>query len=204
MSICRHTHFSAGIPACAAAMAAMLFAGCGNKNNGNAFDEGFDQLSDGQKVAYVMQNADPDSVARFICDAALGKVPGATIKSLPEATLYAYENYKDEARLQTFSSTYDEYVASRPLDDKMRLMKMAGEIDMQGIGLQLGLEYVDRIRSDHKNAAQVQKEIESFRKACAGDPDTFRRFLTGFKVALEEDHGKDLPEDIYNKFKEYE
>lgn len=190
--------------ALAALALSLMAASCGGRESADgAFGEGFDKLSDARKVAYVMQNAAPDSVARFICNAALGKVPGASIDTLATATLYAYEHYTDEADLQTFSAAYDEYAASLPLDDKMRIMKMAGEVDPQGIGYELGLEYVDRIRRSHRSSEEVVREIEAFRKACSSDTMMFRRFLTGFKVALEVDRGKDLPDDIYTKFKNY-
>lgn len=183
--------------------AAMLTACSGaNKSDGH-FDEGFQKLSDGDKVAYVMQNATPDSVARFIVDAAIGRIPGVTIQSLPEATLYAYEHYKSEKDLQTFSVAYDDYAESLPLEGKMKVMRLAGEIDPQGIGYQLGLQYVSHIRDGEMSVDEVTTEIEAFRKACADDDMMFQRFITGFKVALEADRGKDLKNDIYLKFKNY-
>lgn len=184
--------------------AAALLTACSGTNKGNGqFDEGFQKLSDGDKVAYVMQNASPDSVARFIVNASIGRTPGVTIQSLPEATLYAYEHYSSEKDLQTFSNAYDEYAESLPLEGKMKIMKLAGTIDPNGIGYQLGLEYVSHIRNGEMSVDEVTEEIEAFRKACANDDKMFQRFITGFKVALEEDHGKDLKDDIYLKFKNY-
>lgn len=184
-------------------IAALLTACSGTKKGDNRFDEGFQKLSDGEKVAFVMQNASPDSVARFIVNASIGRIPGVAIQSLPEATLYAYEHYKNEKDLQTFSAAYDDYAESLPLEGKMKIMKLVGEIDPQGIGYQLGLQYVSHIRDGEMSVDEVTKEIEAFRKACADDDMMFQRFITGFKVALEEDHGKDLKDDIYLKFKNY-
>lgn len=181
-----------------------MIAGCGNdKDKSSGFDEGFNRLSDAAKVEYVMKNADPDSVARFICNAALGKIPGVEIDTLATATLYAYENYRRDEDLQSFSMAFDEYVRHMRLEDRMRMMKMAGEVDPQRIGYELGLQYVDCIRADRKNVGDVESEIEAFRKACGSDTMMFQRFMTGFKVVLDIDRGKDLSEEIYTKFKNY-
>lgn len=186
------------------ATALALSACSGNKDGEGNWPKGFDSLSDNAKVEYVMENATPDSLARFIIDASLGKVKGARIDTLSVATMYAYEHLKNESDIQTFSAAYDEYSANLPLSDKMQVMKMAGELDPQGIGYQLGLTYVDIIRTNRKNAETVTSEIEAFRSACGEDTVMFQRFLTGFRTVLDVDHGKDLPEDIYRKFKDYQ
>lgn len=185
--------------------AAILLPACsgGGKNEKEGFPEGFNSRSDREKVSYVMEHASPDSVARFICMAALGKVPGVKIDTVAMATLYAYENYKDST-LALFSSEYDSFSSSLPLADKMRLYKLVGEIDPQGLGYDLGLHYVDRIREKKMTVDQVKQEIEALRKACADDSDTFTRFLVGFKTVLGVDRGKDLSPEIYEAFINYE
>lgn len=184
---------------------AMLIPACGNgkKNGQGVFPEGFNNKTDREKVVYMMENASPDSVARFICLAALGKIPGVKIDTVAMATLYAYENYTDTT-LARFSSEYDQFVNGLNLADRMRFYKMAGEIDPQGLGYDLGLHYVDQIREKKMNAKDVKTEIEAFRKACADDPETFTRFLVGFKTVLNVDKGKDLSQEIYDTFINYE
>ena len=180
----------------------LMLASCGgNGDSAGNYPKDFATMNDSQKVAYMMQNVTPDSVARFICDAALGK-NSAKINSLSEATLHAYENYKD-ADLQTFSTAYDEYAESLPLNEKMRLRKLAAQDDPMGLGYELGLEYVNMIRVDHKSAAQVEKEIAALKSECQKNPEdslTFGRFMKGFKVALEVDGSADVPREIYNKY----
>ena len=179
-----------------------LISSCGGKDKSGANLPGdFAARSDAQKVAYMMKNASPDSVARFICRGALGEIPGVKIDTLANATLYAYEHYK-EAELQTFSVAYDEFAESLPLDRKMKLRKLAAEEDAMGMGYQLGLEYVNSIRMDHKNAAEVEAEIAALKKACENPADsaTFTRFMKGFKVALEYDGNNEIPREIYNKY----
>lgn len=182
----------------------LLFMACGKaKNNGgDEFPENFGTMNDAQRVAFVMKNCSPDSVARFICSAALGKVKGARIDTLANATLYAYENYPD-TELVVFSEAFDSVTTSLPLADKMKIISLAGMSDPQGLGYELGLEYVGRIRDSRMNAETVEREIEELRKVCASDTMTFRRFLTGFQTALRIDHGNDFPEDIYNRFINY-
>lgn len=182
----------------------VLAASCGGRDkNVGDFPQNFSQIGDAGRVSYMMSKVSPDSVARFICNAALGKVPGARIDTLATATLYAYENYRDE-NLQTFSSAYDEFSENLPLDEKMTLRKLAAVDDPMGLGYELGLEYVNKIRLDAKQSAEVEKEIDAFRRACAKNPEdslTFKRFLKGFQVALDYDGGEGIPADIYSKYK---
>lgn len=182
---------------------ALATAGCGSDNGGNAsFPKNVARMSDAEKVAYVMKSCTPDSVARFICRAALGEVNGVKIDTLANATLYAYEHYKD-GDLQTFSQTFDSFAEELPLDLKMRLRKLAAEQDPMGLGYQLGLEYVNVIRTDHKNAETVEREIAALKKECmksAEDTATFTRFMKGFKVALDMDGDNDIPRAIYQKY----
>lgn len=184
--------------------AVALMAGCSGKGgDAGSFPADFNSLSDGERVAYVMDNASPDSVARFICLAALGKVPGAKIDTLATASLYAYEHYSDST-LTIFSDEFDRFSSSLPLPDRMRIMALSGLIDPQGLGYELGLHYVDQIRERKMNTAEVKAEIEALRKACADDPKTFSRFLTGFKTVLRLDRGKDLDAEVYEAFINYE
>lgn len=175
------------------------FAACGgNKHGEGEFPENFGQLDDAGRVAFVMENATPDSVARFICLAALGKVPGARIDTLPTATLYAYENYKDSA-LTIFSDEFDRFSSTLPLPEKMKILVLAGTLDPQGIGYDLGLHYADQIREKKMTASQVREEIKAFREAA--DSQTYERFIKGFQVVLKADGGNDLPAEIYNEYK---
>lgn len=182
----------------------LLVAGCGKKDNGGeGFPSDFNTKGDQYRVAYMMERVSPDSVARFICNAALGKVEGARIDSLSLATLYAYENYKDSALIQ-FSDAYIQFESAQSLPDKMRLYVMAGDHDPQGLGYELGLEYVSNIREDKKTIAEVENEIREFKKACGADTTTYRRFLIGFKTVLDLDRDKDLEKGIYNHFINFE
>ncbi len=182
---------------------ALLISACGAKtgNDKAGLPNDFASLSDAQKVEYMMNNVSPDSVARFICDAALGKLPEARIDTFALASAYAYEHYND-SDLLVFSREYDDYAANLPLADKMKILAMAGQIDPQGLGYELGLEYVSHIRDAKMTVDDVRKEIEAFKDACANDSSTYVRFMKGFQTVLKVDHGKDLPEEIYKKFVE--
>lgn len=187
----------------APALTITLMVACkGGSGSGGDFPGDFSQWPDTAKVGYMMKHTTPDSVARFICNATIGRVPGIEIDSISEATLYAYESYKSHD-LDKFQEEYDGYSSTLPLALKMKLLfKVATENPIQ-LGYQLGLEYVERIREDQKSVADVEAEIKEFRKACGADTETYDRFIKGFKIALQEDHGKDLPEDIYRHFINY-
>ena len=179
------------------------FAGCGRSGeNSEGFPDGFRSMSSGGKVEYMMQHVEPDSVARFICEAALGMYPGVGI-DLSEATLYAYEHYKGKD-FEKFTIAYEDCTESFSLSDKMKLYQLAGTTDPQQFGYTLGLEYISNIRSQSKDVNAIRQELAEFRKVCGTDKDTYRRFVIGFKTALKADHGKDLDEAIYTEFINYE
>lgn len=175
--------------------------GSGEKSEGN-FPSDFNNLTDTQKVAYVMQHATPDSVARFVCNVPLGKVPGVTL-DYNAATIYVYDTYKTEDQA-AYAAAFDSYVDSLPLPDRMRLYSISGAEDPQGLGYKLGLDYVRSIRDNHMTPDQVEKELKEFKKACGTDTETYHRFIVGFHTVLNLDHGKDLPEEIYTRFINYE
>ena len=187
----------------AALLAACLLCSCGNKENSSAdrLPANFDSLGDAAKVAYMMKMVSPDSVARFICDAALRKNKGETIDTLAIAVAYAYENFNDSS-LIVFSREFEDYSENLPLSDKMKIYMMAGQTDFKRLGYELGLEYVNHIRESRMSVEDIKREIEEFRKACADDSATYKRFVKGFKTVLKVDHGKDLSEDVYKAFSE--
>ena len=193
-----------GMPGLVLFALSALAGACGDGKDGEGnFPKNVAFMSDSQKVAYVMRKAKPDSVARFICNASLGKVPGVKIDTLANATLYAYEHYKD-ADLQTFSAAFDEYTSSLPLNEKMMLHKLAADKDPMQMGYELGLEYVNDIRVNHKDEARVEQEIAALKRVCSKNPEdslTFVRFMKGFKVALDYDKPGDIPRRIYEKYK---
>lgn len=180
---------------------ALMLSGCGRGGNGNGdgLPENFDKMSDNQRVAALMKIISPDSLAHLLVDASLGRMEGVRIDTLAMATLYAYEQYHGED-LNKFSQEFDDYCQSQSLADKMRLYAMTGKVDPQQMGFQLGLEYVGYIRDHKVSEKEIDAEIAAFKKACTSDPETYKRFLTGFKTVLEADKGKDLPPNIYRKY----
>lgn len=185
------------------ALASLVFISCGSrKTAAQTMPEDFDQFADTAKVAYMMYAVSPDSVARFICDASLGKSEVGRISAFPEATAYAYQNYAD-SNLIVFSQEMDYYSANLPLAEKMKIYAMAGKTDPQRLGYELGLEYVGYIRDNKTGVEDVKREIEALKTACGEDSLTYIRFLKGFKTVLQADRGKDLPEEIYNVFINY-
>lgn len=182
----------------------LLFPACGGKGgDANDFPKGFRDLSDGQKVAYMMEHVSADSVARFIIYASLGKIEGVRIDSLNLATLKAYETYTDTA-LQSFSWEFDRVAEELPLHDKMHLRMLVGAEDPQGLGLTLGLEYLNQIRVKGMTADEVTEELKELKRASADDPDMYARFLIGFRTVLSYDRNSDMPKEIYDRFLKYD
>lgn len=182
----------------------LIVTACGSKKGGAGdYPDNFSRIGDVGRVDYIMQNATPDSLARFVINSALGLNPGAPIDSLSMATLYIYDHLKD-SDLETFSVEYDSYIETLPLDEKMKVYMLGGSEDPQKLGYKLGLEYLGSIRENNKNAAQVERELQAFKKACGTDTAMYRRFIIGFHTVLDVDKGTDVPADIYNKFRNYE
>lgn len=177
---------------------------CGRgKQDVSLFPADFVRMDDAAKVKYMMERVTPDSVARFICDASLGRVEGVRIDTLSMATLYAYEHYKDDD-LQSFQTAYDAYADNLPLADKMRLRKLAASDNPDALGYQLGLEYVNDIRTGRRPASEIEAEIAALKRVCDASPEdslTFERFMKGFKIALDYDGADGIPRQIYNKYK---
>lgn len=182
----------------------VLIPACSGKDGkANDFPENFNSLSDYQKVSYMMEHASADSVARFIINAALGKIPGVSIDTLNNATLQAYENYTDTA-LQTFSWEFDRIAEQLPLPEKMKLRSLVGAEDPQGLGLTLGLEYMNQIRIKEMSAKDVLAELQELKKACADYPDVYARFIIGFRTVLSYDKNSDMAPEIYSSFLNYD
>lgn len=184
----------------AACMFLMCAGSCKKHGPHGDFPDDFQSMTDTEKVKYVIANTTPDSVARFICDASLGNIPGVTLDSVGIVTLYVYDYYRSNDDIDKFSIEFDKYPNTLPLEQKMKFLYKAGTLDPTQIGYELGLSYVSQIRDQHKTADDVEKEIKAFKDACKSDPETYRRFLQGFKISLEADRGKDLPEDVYRRF----
>ena len=50
--------------------------------------------------------------------------------------------------------------------------------------------------------ADVDRDLQEFRKACGTDTATYNRFLIGFRTVLRMDKGVDVPTEIYQKYAE--
>lgn len=185
-----------------AAVFCVILCGCSGrgKGDGNGVPDNFGTIGDAGRMAYMMRTVAPDSVARFLCDASLGRLEWARIDSVPAAALYVYEHYNDDVKVGEFNDEFDRYMASLPLKDKMRMYLLSGKSSLESVGYDLGLEYVGNIREKGLKVKDVDGEIADFRKACGDDKETYNRFVKGFKTVLTLDHGHDLPEDIYRKF----
>ena len=181
--------------------AAFLPAACGGKGGNGDFPDNFDRIGDAGRLDYVIKHASPDSVARFICDAALGKVEGARIDTVINAVVFVNDRYAaNEDDMVAFSNAFDSYSRNLPLPEKMRFYALSGQHDPQRLGYQLGVEYILEIRNKKMAPDQVAAESSEFRKACASDPETYSRFVKGFKVVLEMERNNGLDPAVYSRF----
>lgn len=182
-----------------AVIVAMIFFSCSktNKNNSIVFPAGC--VSDTAKIAFVMQHAAPDSVARFICNTILGLNDSTTINSLQDAILHAYSNYSG-TDLKIFSNEFDSYVNNLPIRQKMQVIYFAAKSNPDGLGYKLGLEYAMRIQTNKIALSDIDTEINELKSACDKDNITYLRILNGISIALSMPEYSHLPQEILNKY----
>lgn len=178
----------------------LSLASCsGNKNKGNADNLPADNLCDTAKIAFMIQRTTPDSVARFICNTAMGLNKGISLNSLQESVIFAYEKYQD-ADLIKFSEEFDAYVESLPLTHKMKILSQAALSDPDGLGYKLGLEYAFQIQANKLSLSQIDAEMQAFKASCGDDTITYLRVLNGLSIALSLPEYSGLPKEILEKY----
>lgn len=178
-----------------------LLSSCGGKKDGvGDLPSNFDKIGDSGRVKVLMTRVSPDSLAHMIIDGALKREGSIRIDTLAVATNYAYDHLRTPEDIDTFGVAYDSYIASLPLGEKMKVYMLGGSEDPQRLGYRLGLDYMTTIRDGNMTVEQVDKELQEFKRTCGNDTAMYQRFMTGFKTVLELDHGKDVPEAIYNKY----
>lgn len=181
-------------------LVSLVLAGCKKKEETVVPDK-FNSLSTEEKMDYLMKTLPPDSVALFICEAAMGKKYDSRLE-LADALIYAYSNYK-EADQVVFDDAFNRYGEELPLAEKVKFYKLVNLDDPEIYEYEIGLRYVGTIREEDKDAKKVKEELDNFKKECKTSPETYKRFMKGFKEALNLDRGHDLDEKIYTQFITY-
>lgn len=178
-----------------------FLSGCKHRSEeGNAaFPADFNKKTDQEKVAFVMRTSTPDSVARFVMNAALGNIQGVTVDSLSMAELYIISNYDSQKQMEYVEETA-RIKDGLSLAQQMKLFKKGSSDDPIVFGLDLGLNYLSRVRERSLSAKDIEKEIKEFKKECGNDTTTYRLFTKGFTEALRQDKDKDVDKDIYQRF----
>ncbi len=162
----------------------LLLSACGGDNNSkDATVAPGANASDREKVSYMAQITSPDSLARYICYAALGRSSSGTIDSLSMAQLYALEIYQaDDRKIVEFSRSYDETVENLPLTDAYRLAKMTGVLDDTQLPFDLGLRYGARVKREGIKAPEVKNDTAALARMV--EPHFFDLFVKAFDTAL--------------------
>lgn len=179
----------------------LLFGGAAcHKNKSDLksdFPADFANFTDEQRMEYIMKRAEPDSVARFLFYATLGKIPGVRIDTLANANLYVLETYQGED-LERFVAEFKGMQQTLSLSDMLEFGLITG--DTLTVGYEMGLNYVARIRDRQMKIKQIDQEMAEFRKTCGADTATYTRFLKGFREALKLDRGRDIPAGVFERY----
>lgn len=160
--------------------------------NGKAIDRDklFSELK-GQEDTIIIKTLStilrPDSMANFLCEAALGKIPNIKMKSFNNNVIYAYNLYPDSLR-STFLQSIDNFADNSNSQDKVALYILAGGNDLKRTGFKFGREIFSRIKNNSEDSLSVFREIIEFQKQLVAEND-FNEFYIGFKTAsnLEKD-----------------
>lgn len=178
----------------------VLLSGCSKEKTAD-LPNNFNNLSNDQKMEYLMDKLPPDSVAVFVCDVAMGKVYDSRIE-LGEAMTYAYTHY-DQDQVVAFDDAMANYQSKLPLHEQVKFTKLSDLIDPEMYSYELGLKYVGVIREEELDVKQAKEQVDLLMKECKSDPDFYKRFIKGFKAALNNDRGRDLDNNIYTLFISY-
>ena len=165
--------------------AGFLFCACSFKNveNNEPLPENFNEWSDSTKISFVMKRVSPDSTARFLCLAALGRLPEAKIVSFKDAVGHVYMAYEDSAKI-VFYNEINDFPTKLPLEDKLRLYVMAGDGKPGRLGYRLGKEYAAGLHSGNITETEVLEEINVIENLLGDNKTDREKFKAGLKTSL--------------------
>lgn len=182
----------------------MLLCACNGKDSDNSTMAGlprdFSSKPDSTKVHMLLDNGMPlDSLAVYVCKAAVGDIQGVSINDFASIDAYIYAA-KGEKEYEVYALAFDECKKQLSLVKKLRLYKKNALEDPDKIGYQLGLQYVNDVIYNKLTIGKVDREIADFRRACGDDEDTYNRFLKGFAVGISTRTPGEVPQDIIDQY----
>lgn len=190
---------------CAIAAIVSSMASCGSSDSGSsALDKSlpsdFASLPDTSKVRVLLdKGVAPDSLAVYMCEVAEGKHGNVRISDYMEVDTYIYEKLGEEG-FGIYRMAFDSYAASMPLVSKMKLYTASSLGDLDRMGYELGLEYVNQVLDKHLTIGKVDREVAELRRACDNDEDTFNRFLRGFAAGISTRAPGEVPAEIVEAY----
>lgn len=159
-------------------------AGCKKSGIYKNLPEDFSNFADTAKVAYLMGEISPDSLARFICDEVLKPDSIKLINSLNESVRYAYIKYPDSLRI-IFGKEIDAYSDNLPLENKTRLYYLAKGDDPIRLGYKIGKEYIQSFHEGKNQYDELNKVLEIFEIVSNDGNEFMYKLQTGIKTALQ-------------------
>ena len=160
----------------------------------------FAASADTVKVRMLIESGMPmDSLAMYLCKAAIGEVKGVSINNFSDVDAYIYMN-RGEKEYELYALAMDDYTKQLPLVSKLKLYKKSALVDPDKAGYQLGLEYVNDVMDKKLKIGQVDREIADFRQACGEDEDTYNRFLKGFALGISTRAAGEIPQEVAAKY----
>lgn len=184
----------------------LSFGSCSSgSNDGSAsidksLPAGFASLTDSAKIRVLIdQGVSPDSIGVFVCEVAEGKHPGISIADYMAVDTYIYERL-GESGFGLYRLAFDSYASSMPLVSKMKLYMASGLGDLDRLGYELGLEYVNQVMEQKLTIGKVDREVAELRRACDNDEDTYNRFLKGFAAGISTRAPGEVPAEIIAEY----
>ena len=87
-----------------------------------------------------------------------------------------------------------------PLSNQYLLNRSMHQVNPSMLGYSLGLEYVSRVADMKLSIGKVDFEVAELNRACAGDEDIYRDFLTGFAAGIKAFDGEGISNEIVEKY----
>lgn len=162
-----------------------LFCGCAfsHADTTEKLPAEFQQLNDTAKVAYMMKRLAPDSMARFVCNSALNKIPLSPIDSFAATVRYLYTAYND-SDLVVFCEELNTYPATLSPSEKIKIYLMASENKPARLGYRMGKDYAAELKKGKISLEIMKEEIEIIKDSLRQDSNDFNKFFAGLKTGL--------------------
>ncbi|MCH5224127.1 MAG: hypothetical protein J1E82_08800 [Muribaculaceae bacterium] len=166
--------------ACFLSLLLIPFISC-NKNNRLNLPEDFSSYSDSAKVDWLLNNHKPAMVAEVLCEEGAGMDSSLNFKDF-RATVNVIYNLYDETQKKEFGTSMNDYAASLPNKEKMRLYVAGSGFNGYNLGYAYGVDFLNQ--ADESNIGEIQEDYEALKEIYPDNSQLTNNFIKGLNAAL--------------------